>query len=258
MRISNEPKLNHVAIIVPFYNEEKRFRHEYFLNLTEKKNMSWVFVNDGSTDETSNLLNRFSKNKNVKVIHINKNQGKASAIRVGIREAIKSEDKYIWIGFLDADGAFSISDIEKIVNITTIKSNFDAVYSSRVQLSGRKIIRSQFRHIISRVIVTFFGTIWKTMPYDTQSGFKLYQNNNNLLDIFQNPFSTKWFLDIEITIRFIKRFRRPLLVWEEPLTSWSDVPGSKISFRSAPQLLFEVYKIYFALFKVRDQLSKLN
>jgi hypothetical protein len=57
------------------------------------------------------------------------------------------------------------------------------------------------------------------------------------------PFTTKWFVDIEVMIR-----RRALtadrdLIWEEPALSWSDIGNSSIKFRTSIRILVDIIRI---------------
>ena len=240
-------------LIVPCFNEELRFNLDYFENLVEIKNTFWIFVNDGSTDNTLKLIRKLERSKNVKCLTIEKNKGKSNAIKYGMQFAFKTESHIEWIGFLDADGAFSIDDVQSNLNlVSSIKMNtFDALYSSRVKMAGRIIKRNSIRHIASRVITTFFGFIWINIPYDTQSGFKLYRYDSDLRLLFVDPFRTRWFMDIELTLRYIKLKQREIKVWEQPVTSWFDVAGSKINKNQVPRLLLEILYVLCKIGRLR-------
>ena len=96
-------------VVVPCYNEEHRLNTENWNNLISRLDYSWIFVNDGSTDLTRSKLDQL---KNVKVLDLVKNVGKAEAIRAGITHAMQSEAKDdLVISYLDSDGAFGLEDI---------------------------------------------------------------------------------------------------------------------------------------------------
>jgi len=71
-----------ISIIYPFFNEERRITKTIKdvlkfnrSNLALKK--EFIFVNDGSSDTTSSVIKKFSKNlKNIKLINLKKNKGK--------------------------------------------------------------------------------------------------------------------------------------------------------------------------------------
>jgi len=126
------------------------------------------------------------------------------------------------------------------------------VYSSRVKLAGRDIRRSFKRHIIARIVTSIFGLFWKDIPYDTQSGLKIFRNSRFIRAVFSESFNTRWFVDIEISIRYAKMMGRSLNVWEVPVSSWRDVPGSKIGFYESLRVLKEIICILKNLMRLNN------
>ena len=82
-----------------------------------RTSITFLFVNDGSTDETLRLLqslqaadpNKFS------VLSLPQNQGKAEAVRRGVLTAIESQPDYV--GFWDADLATPLRTIPKFIDL---------------------------------------------------------------------------------------------------------------------------------------------
>ncbi len=246
-------------VVVPCFNEQYRFKLNYYKQLISIENTFWIFVNDGSTDNTLKLIKKLASAKNVAYLSHGRNIGKSNSIRLGIEYALGNISNIKWIGFLDADGAFSVEDVRTNLNLAMNKNMrfYDAIYSSRVKLSGRTINRNHLRHIFSRVVISFFGIIWKNIPYDTQSGFKLYRYNFDLKSLFTEPFNTRWFVDIEFTLRYIELKQSALKVWEQPVLSWSDVAGSKVNKTQIFRLMTEIIFIYRKIFRLRKFLSLL-
>ncbi|HNW20109.1 MAG TPA: glycosyltransferase [bacterium] len=102
-----------LAIIFPCYNEANRVGRtvvayrDYLLNqpsLSQQK-VVLVFVNDGSTDHTSAVLNKFvgqpSANLTIQVVDYAVNRGKGGAIKAGVA-AVQAKN----YGFVDADLAY--------------------------------------------------------------------------------------------------------------------------------------------------------
>ena len=241
----------HAAIIVPCFNESTRFDSSYFNKLVQIRNTFWVFVDDGSTDSTSLVLGNFCKRHNTKCLRSNTNQGKSRAIASGMAYISRTNISTAWVGFIDSDGAFAIRDVEKILGLTNTKQikNFDSIYSSRVKLSGRSINRTHSRHYVGRIIATVFGTIWRDIPYDTQSGFKLYRATLLTKQVLSPTFLTKWFFDIEMHVRLGINSKNAFRVWEEPLNFWTDVPGSKLSLFERARVIREIILILRLLFR---------
>lgn len=81
-----------ISIVVPCYNEESVI--DIFLEHIEpildgmNKSYEIIFVNDGSTDNTFNImLNAKEKYKNIRVINLSRNFGKEAALTAGIESA---------------------------------------------------------------------------------------------------------------------------------------------------------------------------
>ncbi len=100
-----------VTVIVPCWNEERTVYKTVrsLLQLSYPKDKLKIFlVDDGSTDSTWKVINRFSKYPNVKVFH-KENGGKYTALNLGLE---KAETEFL--GCLDAD---SVADKESLVRL---------------------------------------------------------------------------------------------------------------------------------------------
>ena len=228
-------------VIVPCFNEENRLDTYYWNNIVEQTEFTWVFVDDGSTDQTTKKL---SEIKNINVLKLEKNSGKGEALRFGTNYVFEiSSAEEICIAFLDADGAFDSQDITRIFPIfqeKIIDRLYQSVWSSRVALSGRKITRSLFRHYLSRVIVSIIGFTDKNLPYDPQTGFKIFLIDSDSRSIFQDKFKTRWFFELEIRNRWQKLKNKDLNIWEEPVNYWKDIVGSKVNSKQVFRILVEL------------------
>jgi glycosyltransferase involved in cell wall biosynthesis len=238
-------------MVVPCFNEEKRIKLNYWNDLTDIPNVRWIFVNDGSTDGTKNVLYKIT---NATIIDINKNVGKAESIRKGITETYKKNSgESFWVGYLDADSAFEIEDIRKVIELVYSKSSaYDSYWGSRVALAGRKITRNNFRHILSRILITIFGYKMRDLPYDPQTGFKIFKFNNQQMEIFEKRFETKWFVDLEILIRYQVLEKQIMKIWEEPVNTWKDVDGSNIRGFELITVVKDLIKILRIIRKMRS------
>jgi glycosyltransferase involved in cell wall biosynthesis len=224
-----------ICLIIPLYNESNRFNSEYFKTINDLK-IDLIFVNDGSSDDTLVKLKNLSFRKHI--ISYKNNKGKGEAIRAGINYAIK--EKYDLIGYLDSDGAFSVESVIKTIEIAKkefmINKKLGMIIAARVKLSGREIIRTNSRKIVSSIIKIILSLILKNKPYDTQSGFKILRNTNNLKNITKNKFFTKWFFDVEL----IESIKKEYYVYEIPVDRWVDVSGSKLSYKMVFKILREI------------------
>src|SRR3989339_1292930 len=102
-----------VAIIVPCWNEETTIAGtvESLLALEyPKEKLSLILINDGSTDGTPAVIDRFAEHPQITTIH-KENGGKFTAMNIGIEHAKDAE----LIGFLDADSFVAPDSLREIV-----------------------------------------------------------------------------------------------------------------------------------------------
>jgi cellulose synthase/poly-beta-1,6-N-acetylglucosamine synthase-like glycosyltransferase len=107
----NTPK---IAMIVPCYNEEATVEGttRSLLALEYPKNrLSIILVNDGSTDNTKSIMDTFTGNPQIQIIH-KENGGKHSAINAGIEISQDAE----FIGCLDADSFVAPDALREIIS----------------------------------------------------------------------------------------------------------------------------------------------
>jgi len=207
--------------------------------------VKWLFVDDGSTDSTKDMLSNFCAEHGGSVLALNQNQGKGNAIRLGFKELVNADQAVSYLGYLDSDGAFSIPDVQRLILLSMQKDevgvNFpwDVFISSRVAMAGRQIDRKIARHYLGRVFATYLTHGWKGAPYDSQSGFKIFRVNQSFNDSLEDAFKTRWFVDLELISRLELRTSYSLRIWEEPLNFWKDVDGSKILMKHVLSIIKE-------------------
>ena len=237
---------NRIAVVIPVFNEQSRSSGQYLESLTD---MAWdiILVNDGSTDLSLEMLRRIeSTHLNVRVLNSPQNQGKAEAIRAGFKILLDGPSNYDYVGFLDADGAISKLDSERIIQLSDLKirtESFDCIWSSRVGLSGRDIQRTMFRFYVGRLIRTIIGIRHWNLPYDTQSGFKVFKFSEELKLALEKKFETRWFADVELLLR-LEAFGRNYRIWEEPLNLWQEIGQSSLKFRKFPLIFVEIVRVW--------------
>lgn len=116
---------NLVSIIVPVYNVEKYLEDciQSLVNQTYK-NIEILLLNDGSTDNSSAICEKWAKIDN-RIRFINKKHtGLSDTRNYGIK---KSNGK--WISFIDSDDLVHFQFIEILLN-TAVKSNADITTNS--------------------------------------------------------------------------------------------------------------------------------
>ncbi|HEX3852617.1 MAG TPA: glycosyltransferase [Polyangiaceae bacterium] len=237
------------AIVVPCYNEARRFEPESFVAFAlAQPALSFVFVDDGSTDGTFDVLSRASERapNQLSVLRLEINAGKAEAVRRGVLSAFESSAELI--GFWDADLATPLYNIEEFAHVLQ-RPQVQLAIGSRVRLLGRRVQRNGFRHYTGRLFATLAALALRLPVYDTQCGAKVFRANVLFREIFSEPFEVGWSFDVEIIARLARIARRngtlpEDLVVEIPLQEWIDAPGSKLRASHAPRIAGEMARLF--------------
>jgi len=161
-----------LTVLVPLYNESRTIEElvHQLKNLPNQTFVEAIFVDDGSTDNSVELLERACVNAKLPNRIIRKsNGGKASAILEGTKFL-----KTTHVVILDSDLELAPSDITKLWEIV-LKDNSDFVFGFRRFLS-----HSSFTYRYSRgnqVISNIYGLLFNVIITDIMCGYKLVPSN---------------------------------------------------------------------------------
>ncbi|CAB4832832.1 unannotated protein [freshwater metagenome] len=213
-----------LTAIIPFYNEERTI-----MELVRQLDLlphgiltECIFVNDGSTDSSVQLLNEALQNLNLTYQIISKpNGGKASAIRQGAKALTTSH-----VVILDSDLELSTADIEKLWNIVQ-SGESDFVFGYRAFLS-----HSSFTYRYSRgnqLISNIYGIFFNEVITDIMCGYKLVPSEN----LQTLPYKYRHFgLEIEIPMHMWLNHQRPYEV-DVAYKARTRAQGKSISVKDA-------------------------
>ncbi len=189
-----------ISIIVPVFNEEKSLKKLFhkLQNLKFDKNKKEIIVvNDGSTDNSLNIIKKLKK---IKVFN-QKNQGKGKAVQLGISKATGDH-----IVIQDSDLEYSPKDIMRMYK-TTINSEKISVYGSRYLPLQFGFIPKYYKgqnlssYFANIVFIFLFFLLYQRFITDPLTGYKLYEKNF----FKKNLIKSKGFeADHEITAKLIK------------------------------------------------------
>ena len=176
-----------LCVVIPTYNNEKTLAK--VLKDVLKYTSSVIVVNDGATDRTSEILERFAHK--IEIITYSKNKGKGHALRCGFNCA--EAWGYKAVITIDSDGQLFANDIEAFVRLA--ESNPD------VYLIGQRIIEGRIPR--GNNFANKFSNFWFTVQtglrlQDTQNGFRLYP-----LAAMKGmrPFSSRFEAELEMLVR---------------------------------------------------------
>jgi glycosyltransferase involved in cell wall biosynthesis len=156
-------KINY-GVLIPTYNNDKTLEQVILSVLEITSNV--IVVNDGSTDNTANILENF-KNK-IDIVSYPNNQGKGAALRKGFRRA--EELRYEFVVAIDSDGQHFPADIPKLLEKVRPGENI-LVIGHRDMTAANIPPKS----IFGRKFSNFWVKLETNQDLmDTQSGFRLY------------------------------------------------------------------------------------
>jgi dolichyl-phosphate beta-glucosyltransferase len=239
---------------VPCYNEGSRLQIKRFTDfLGEVEGVNFLFVNDGSRDNTLAVLQAIQRGREdrIEILDKRENAGKAEAVRSGLLQAIEHGNGS-FVGFWDADLSTPLEVIPDFLALFNGNDRLEMVFGSRVRLLGRDVARKASRHYLGRVFASFASMTLGLPIYDTQCGAKLFRVTPELSSVLKGSFLSRWVFDVEILARFIAFYGGSVAylrdsIYEFPLPRWYDVDGSKVrpgDFFKAAIDLFRIYRTY--------------
>jgi glycosyltransferase involved in cell wall biosynthesis len=214
-----------ISIIVPCYNEEKaiplfydemeRVIKEDFAKINVK--FEYIFVNDGSTDNTLHEIKELhKKDKKIRYISFSRNFGKEAAMFAGLEAA---EGDYITL--MDADLQDPPSLLIRMYD-TIKEEGYDCVATRRVTRKGEPPIRSFFSRL-------FYKLINKITDFEMVNGARDYR------------LMTKQVKDAIITMKEYNRFSKGLASFVGYDTKWIEYENVK---RNAGETKWSFWKLF--------------
>mgnify|MGYP002511833552 CR=1 FL=1 len=219
-----------LSVIVPCYNEEKTIEKstEMIVNHLSAMAIDYelLLVNDGSKDNTLNLINSLSEAfPTVVPVNCEKNGGKGSAVNAGIREA-----KGDYLLFMDADLSTHLSAVTTFME--EISDNDMVIGSRRHPDSVIPKPQGPLRQFIGNCCVVITKIITGTEFNDTQCGFKGFTRElGKVLVEKQRIFG--WAFDVEylyIAKLHNKKVKAIPVKWENDEESKVSPLKSSVSF----------------------------
>ena len=223
-----------LSVIIPIYNEVESIQ-EIVKRVNETK-LAWelLLVDDGSIDGTRDILKEMDGKDNVRVILKEKNEGKGSAVTIGMKEA-KGEILLIQ----DADLEYDPRDYPTLLKPLE-EGIADVVYGSRFLGGPRRVV--MFWHMVANYMLTFMTNIlYNTILSDMETGYKVFRKE--VVDgmvIHAKRFD----FEPEFTAKILKRKYR---IFEVPISfnprDYSQ--GKKIKLKDAFEAVWTLLKYRF-------------
>jgi glycosyltransferase involved in cell wall biosynthesis len=220
-----------ISVIIPAYNEEQTIRE--ILKRVQQTGIpdEIIVVDDGSVDGTREILQEIDQIESLKIIFLEKNQGKGVAVATGIRQA--RGDVLI---VQDADLEYDPRDYPALLK--PIQEGIaEVVYGSRFLGAPRR--PSMFWHMVANKLLTLITNIlYNNILTDMETGYKVFRRYVvEDLDIRAKRFD----FEPEFTAKILKRKHR---IFEVPITfnprDYSE--GKKIKLRDAFIAVWTLFK----------------
>ena len=138
--------LKDVAVVIPVFNEEKLIGEciNEWLNVLDSVNLNYeiLIIDDGSSDATISIVERYGDNQNVQLI-IKQNEGHGPTILAGYKRAVGIAE---WVFQADSDNEIS-------------PNQFSALWSRRQGQDAVIAWRQGRNQTTVRRLVTFFARV---------------------------------------------------------------------------------------------------
>jgi glycosyltransferase involved in cell wall biosynthesis len=222
-----------VCFIVPAFNEAATIQQllERVDALELQKQV--VVVDDGSTDGTAEIAERFRGDRTDIVVIRKENGGKGSAVRA----AILHLDGEVTV-IQDADLEYDPVDVPTLID-PIVRGVADVVYGSR--LSGGRPQRAYlFWHLVgNRFLSLLTNLLFNTTLSDMETGYKALRTDVlRSLDLRESHFG----IEPEITGKVCKR---KLRIYELPIAYYGRTydEGKKITWRDGFRAIWVLFRV---------------
>ncbi len=210
-----------MSFLVPAYNEAATIVDVLDAVWALELDKQIVVVDDGSTDGTGDLAERWGHGHDGLVLVRQHNRGKGAAVRA----AIPHVDGEIAV-IQDADLEYDPADVPALIEPIE-RGVADVVFGSR--LSGGRPQRAYlFWHLLgNRFLSLLTNVLYNTTLSDMETGYKAFRTDVlRALDLHQDDFG----IEPEITAKVCKR---KLRVYELPIAYYGRTyaEGKKITWR---------------------------
>ena len=223
-----------ISFIVACYNEEKNITetiNSIILANRKLKDKKYeiIIIDDHSTDNSKNILNKLKKKfKFIKLKKNKKNLGYGGTVKVGIKKA--KGDYIIWI---PGDNSHASSELVKILKY---KNKYDIVSTFYTNTETRSRFRNNFTKFYTPILNILFGL---NLPY--YNGVTLIKKKIfSKFNIVTNSHS--FHLEIWVNIFLINKYSIKFV----PTLLNDRIKGATaFKFKNSIKVLFNFLRLYF-------------
>jgi glycosyltransferase involved in cell wall biosynthesis len=234
-----------LSLIVPVYNEGHHLDTviPFLFSIALPLEAEWIFIDDKSTDDSLEKLEKAALTRPMKIIRQSSNQGKGAAVIRGISEATGD-----LIMIQDADFEYHPKDIPALIQ-PLIDDDADVVYGSRFKKNTVQIHRT-YHYFVNRFLTMLSNLLSGLYLTDMETCYKVFR-----ADILKNMnlTSLRFGIEVEMTayLGMIKTRIFELPIHYFPRTK---LQGKKINWKDGVAALKHL--IWFNVIISRDKAFK--
>ena len=224
-----------IVCLIPCYNGSKTI--ERVVETIPDYVSKIIIVNDGSKDNTSEVLKRI-KDKRVKIIEHEKNKGYGASHKTLFNAALKTDGEYFVT--IHADLAHDPREIKGMVEMMK-KGNYDFVTGTRIvglwkkhKIFGSRTLGAIFKgempahiYIANRVVTGIQNILMGTRVVSFHDAYRIF-SRKSLEKIPFNDFLDRYFFDTEL---LVKASELRMRFSDSPAsTHYTDEAGSHVNY----------------------------
>ena len=217
-----------VSFLVPAFNEAATI--EEVLERVEALDLDKqvIVVDDGSTDATAEILERWRSGGDGRVVVRQPNSGKGAAIRA----AIPHVDGDIAV-IQDADLEYDPADVPALIEPIE-RGVADVVFGSRLT-GGRPQRAYLFWHLVgNRFLSLVTNVLYNTTLHDMETGYKAFRADVlRSLDLRQDDFAIEPEITAKVCLRGLRIYELPIAYYGRTYAE-----GKKITWRDGVKALY--------------------
>jgi len=231
-----------LSVIIPLFNEAPQLRSfvERLISPSYPTEREFIFVDDGSQDDTLSVLTRLSQEFPLQIIRQDKNQGKGAAVRRGLEEA--SGD---FVMIQDADLEYDPRDVPTLLR-PLLDNKADVVYGSRFDPNS-PVVHRTYHYLANRFLTSLSNWLSGIYLSDMETCYKLFRAD---LIKSMNLTSRRFEIEVELTAYTAKTSAR---IYELPISyrPRTKLEGKKIGWIDGLYALY--YLVHYNFFRSFDR-----
>jgi glycosyltransferase involved in cell wall biosynthesis len=225
-----------VSFLIPTFNEGATIEDVLDRVAALELDQQVIVVDDGSTDETAAILERWQAGDENRIVLRQANRGKGAAIRAAIPH-VNGEIAVIQ----DADMEYDPADVPALIEPIE-RGVADVVFGSRLT-GGRPQRAYLFWHLVgNRFLSLVTNVLYNTTLHDMETGYKAFRAEVlRSLDLSEDDFAIEPEITAKVCLRGLRIYELPIAYYGRTYAE-----GKKITWRDGFKALGVLVKIRVA------------